>query len=309
MDLIEKAAQKLKRENKASLVERAAKKLSRSDNEAVPVDGGDQPVVPHRRKIVTPPAGRRSRREEIDLEALDSQGMITPVGEPSQIAEEFRVIKRSLLAKAFDKRDRGIKNSNLILVSSAQPGEGKTFCAVNLAMSVASERDLTVLLVDADFANPSVLQNLGLSGGNGLFDVIDDENIDLADCLIRTNLDNLSVLPAGRRHSLTTELLASDRMRDIADEIVMRYPDRLIIFDSPPVLASSAPGTLASFVGQILFVVEADKTTASQVKAALMQINACENVSLILNKNRLASGSEMFASYYTQYYGHHKRTA
>lgn len=322
MDLIEKAAQKLQAAEKESLVERAARKLENT-GEPVVRPGGDKPPpsdvpapseaadapIQTATRSVGPGSSRRSRRADIDLEHLHAQGVVTPHGDPTQIAEEFRIVKRAILAKAFGKGDNAIKNGNLILVSSAQPSEGKTFCAINLAMSVASERDLTVLLVDADFANPSVLTMLGLEGGKGLFDIIDDENMDIAECLIRTNLDNLTVLPAGHKHRLTTELLASERMHDIVDDIVMRYPDRLIILDSPPILASSAPGALAAHVGQIMFVVEAERTSVSQVKTALIQISECKNINLLLNKSRLTTGSEMFRQYYGYYYGYGQKTA
>ena len=315
MDMIEKAAQKLKQSAEEPVGEHEKRSPALTREKAT--DAGEAMVSSESEQekpsSLTIPTGgdlkRQSRRENIDLESLDAAGMITPFKEPTQIAEEFRVIKRSLLAKAFEKDEDGAANRNMILLSSAKPGEGKTFCAINLALSIASERDLTVLLVDADFAKPSVLDVLGLTGEMGLVDVIDDENIDLSDCLIRTNLDNLSVLPAGRHHNLTTELLASDRMRDIVDDMVMRYSDRVLIFDSPPVLASSAPGTMATYVGQILFIVEAERTTASEVKSSLMQLSACKNISIILNKSRLASGSELFSSYYGYYYGYGHRTA
>ncbi|WP_222873645.1 hypothetical protein [Hankyongella ginsenosidimutans] len=154
-----------------------------------------------------------------------------PDSPATQTAEEFRIVKRQLLLNAFARGENAIKNGNLILVCSAQPNEGKTFCAINLALSIASERDLTVLLVDADFAKPEILSTLGLEGGKGLVDVIVDPSLDLADCLIRTNIENLAVLPAGRQHHLTTELLASERMGAMIEEIAQRYRDRVVIFD------------------------------------------------------------------------------
>lgn len=321
MDMIEKAAQKLKQsgeklldggEERPPLLARQKAPDANETPDANESADANESGQDKDSSLTIPSGGdskRQSRRENIDLESLDAAGMITPFKEPTQIAEEFRVIKRSLLAKAFEQDDDGKEHRNMIMVSSAKPGEGKTFCAINLALSIASERDLTVLLVDADFAKPSVLDVLGLTGEVGLVDVIDDENIDLSDCLIRTNLDNLAILPAGRHHNLTTELLASERMREIVDDMVMRYSDRVLIFDSPPVLASSAPGTMAAYVGQILFIVEAERTTASEVKSSLMQLSACRNISIILNKSRLASGSELFSSYYGYYYGYGHRTA
>lgn len=309
MDLIEKAARRLRRADPESVVERAAKKIDSAAvrttdanvvKAAEPV-GRDAAEAATGRPLPRVPLGRRTqapREVTIDFDRLTDLGFIAPGQEPTQIAEEFRVIKRSLIANAFKGGAQARSHGNLVLVTSAQPGEGKTFCTVNLAMSIASERDLTVLLIDADFAKPSVPEILGFENSVGLVDVIDDENLDLSDCMLRTNLPNLRLLPAGRPHNLTTELLASDRMKDIVEELAKRYPDRVIIFDSPPVLASSAPGTLASYMGQVLFVVEADRTNTTQIKTALSQLASCETVSLILNKNRVTSGSELFGSYY-----------
>ena len=249
-------------------------------------------ITPDERKA------RRSRRVEIDLASLAARHYLTPESEPTAMAEEFRIVKRSLLLNAFAKGPGAIRNGNLILVTSSQPGEGKTFCAVNLAMSMASERDTTVLLVDADTHKPEVLRTLGIEARKGLVDVVADESLDLADCLIRTNIENLALLPAGRQHNLTTELLASERMGVIVEDIAKRYPDRVVIFDSPPVLASSVASVLALHVGQILFIVEAERTREPQLKEALSLVSSCENINLLLNKSRFSGGDKKFGSYY-----------
>lgn len=236
--------------------------------------------------------------EEIDLVSLREAGYITPDMPPNLMSEEFRIIKRTILLNAFAKGDKKIPNGNVILVTSSNPGEGKTFCAINLALSIATEQDVTVLLVDADFSKPEVLNRLGVSGGRGLMDVVADDDIDLASCLIRTSIPNLVLLPAGRQHNLTTELLASERMEKMAREIGTRYPDRIVIFDSPPVLASSAASVLALYMGQTVFVIEAEKTTEPQIKESLSMISACENINLILNKTRYSGSNKKFASYY-----------
>ena len=163
---------------------------------------------------------------------------------------------------------------------------------------------MTVLLVDADFAKPEVLSTLGLEGGKGLIDVIADPNIDLADCLIRTNIENLSVLPAGRQHHLTTELLASERMGEMIEEIAHRYRDRIVIFDSPPALASSAAGVLALHVGQTMFVVEAERTREQQLREGLALVSACEHTHLLLNKTRFSALGRRFGAYYGYGYGY-----
>lgn len=250
------------------------------------------------------PSSRQSRRGEIDLQSLRAAGFVVPDSPSTLTAEEFRLVKRQLLLNAFAKGEAAIKNGNLILVCSSQPNEGKTFCAINLALSIASERDVTVLLVDADFAKPEVLSTLGLEGGKGLIDVIADPSLDLADCLIRTNIENLSVLPAGRQHHLTTELLASERMGAMIEEIAQRYRDRIIIFDSPPALASSAAGVLALHVGQTMFVIEAERTREQQLRDGLALVSACEHTHLLLNKTRFSASGRRFGAYHGYGYGY-----
>ena len=240
----------------------------------------------------------KRKPEEIDLVALREAGYITPDMPPNLMSEEFRIIKRTILLNAFAKGDKQVPNGNVILVTSSNPGEGKTFCAINLALSIATEQDVTVLLVDADFSKPEVLNRLGVSGGRGLMDVVADDDIDLASCLIRTSVPNLVLLPAGRQHNLTTELLASERMEKMAREIGTRYRDRIVIFDSPPVLASSAASVLALYMGQTVFVIEAEKTTEPQIKESLSMISSCEHINLILNKTRYSGSNKKFASYY-----------
>jgi receptor protein-tyrosine kinase len=241
---------------------------------------------------------KSKRPEEIDLAALREAGYITPDMPPNLMSEEFRIIKRSLLLSAFAKGDKKTKNGNVLLVTSSNPSEGKTFCTINLALSIATEQNVTVLLVDADFSKPEILNRLGISGGRGLMDVVADDSLDLSDCLVRTNVDNLVLLPAGRQHNLTTELLASERMESIVTELSTRYPDRIIIFDSPPVLASSAASVLALYMGQIVFVIEAEHTTESQIKESLGMISSCESINLLLNKTRYNGSNKKFATYY-----------
>lgn len=294
MDLIERAAQKLKKTG-GSLVERAAEKMS---TQPAAAPAASSPAAVAGESDADLQKNRRNRQVNVNLDELRARNFITPDSETTPMAEEFRLVKRSLILNAFAKGDGAIRNGNLILVTSTQPGEGKTFCAVNLALSIASERDVTVLLVDADTHKPEVLRTLGVEGSRGLVDVVADERLDLGDCLIRTNVENLVLLPAGRQHNLATELLASERMGLIIEEIAKRYPDRVVIFDSPPVLASSVASVLALHVGQILFIVEAERTREPQLKEALSLVSSCQNINLLLNKSRFPGGDKKFGSYY-----------
>jgi exopolysaccharide/PEP-CTERM locus tyrosine autokinase len=227
---------------------------------------------------------------DINLAKLHQLGMITPDQGKTLAAQEFRGIKRSLIQNAFIKGDGAIHHGNLIMLTSALPKEGKTFCAINLAMSIATEMDHTVLLVDADVARPSVLLTLGLKSAVGLMDILLDEELDLADVMIKTNVDTLKILPAGTGHRHATELLASQAMSSLLNDIANRYPDRIVIFDSPPLLPTTEARVLASQMGQIVMVVEAETTTQHAVKEALRQIETCAHVSLVYNKAKAFSG-------------------
>jgi receptor protein-tyrosine kinase len=174
--------------------------------------------------------------------------------------------------------------ANLVLVTSALPGEGKTFCAINLAISIALEMDRTVLLVDADVAKPGVLNTLGLEAKKGLMDALLDRQIDVADVLCWTDIDKLTRLPAGSSHQHATELLASDTMRGLLEEMAGRHRDRIVIFDSPPLLGASEAGVLAGQMGQIIVVVEAGRTSEAALKDALSRIDSSRVTGLLLNK-------------------------
>lgn len=172
------------------------------------------------------------------------------------------------------------------MVTSAVPGEGKTFAAVNLAMSLAMELDQRVLLVDADVARPSLPSVLGLPSGNGLLDVLQSKSIDLGATLIRTNVEKLTILTSGTQSTHATELLASDAMVQLLNELATRYADRIVIFDSPPLLATTESRVLATHMGQIVFVVQAESTLQSDVKKALATIEVCPIKLILLNQAR-----------------------
>ena len=225
-----------------------------------------------------------SRAVKIDLARLASLGFVTPDAPRSQLAAEFQTIKRPLLANAQPGAISRPHNANLIMVTSAVAGEGKSFTALNLALSIAMELDSTVLLVDADVANPVILDILGLPSSKGLMNVLTDRKLDLSSVILRTNIEKLAVLPAGSRHPRATELLASEGMSRLVDEMAARYPDRVIVFDSPPLLLTTESPALAAHMGQIVVVVEAERTTESTLTQALAKIENCPIVMTVLNK-------------------------
>jgi protein-tyrosine kinase len=231
-----------------------------------------------------------SRRVDLDLDALVAAGIVSPNAPRSQIADQYRVIKRPLISNAMGKGASNIENGNLIMVTSALAGEGKSFSAINLAMSIATELDNTVMLVDADVARPSVLRMLGLPASPGLLDLLVGEVDDLSSVLLKTNIDKLTLLPSGTPHLRATELLASDAMSQLIKNIANRYSDRIIIFDSPPLLLTTESRVLATHMGQIVMVVHAEKTLQADVQHALSSIEACPIKLMVLNQAR--SGSQ-----------------
>jgi protein-tyrosine kinase len=249
------------------------------------------PSPPMHIRTGDPAAGRRTDSEpnpkirvEIDLARLKELGFVTPDVPQSQIADEFRVLKRPILHNAYGRSAARIRNGNLVLVTSSLPGEGKTFTAVNLAISMAMEYDNTVLLVDGDVAHPSLPGLLSVPPSPGLLDLLIRDDLDIADALVQTNIEKLTVLPAGSRHRRATELLASEKMALLLRELASRYPDRMIIFDSPPLLATTEARVISTHMGQIVMVVAADATAQHTVRQALATIENCEVVLMMLNK-------------------------
>jgi len=252
-----------------------------------------------------PGGGRRSTVVQIDLSALAAAGFVTPEAQRSQIADEFRVLKRPIIKNAQGRSGPKLERGNRVMVTSALPREGKSFVSLNLAMSIASEVDSTVLLVDADVANPALMKRLHLPERKGLLDLLTDDGTELADVLLKTNVDKLSLLPAGTRHSRATEMLASTAMANLVDHMASRYPDRILVFDSPPLLATTEARVLASLMGQIIMVVEADNTTQLAVKRALETVENCPVVLMVLNK----SARSEVGSYYGYGYGYGTQSA
>lgn len=272
----------------SSLIEQAAQRLAQLREAGIEVPQvGPAPAA--LAPAVAPPAAApaapavSSRRVEIDLELLARNGIVVPSAPRSQLADQFRVVKRPLLQNAAGKGAAPVAQGNLIMVTSALPGEGKTFTALNLAMSIATELDHTVMLVDAEVSRPAVLKNLGLGEGPGLLDLIDG-TVPMHEALLRTNVAKLSILPSGTPHARATEMLASEGMRRLLADMATRYADRIIIFDSPPLLMTTESRVLATLMGQVVVVVQAGRTKQSDVQAALDTIEACPVRLMLLNQ-------------------------
>lgn len=221
---------------------------------------------------------------EVDIEGLKARCMLYPSAPKSSLSEEFRQMKRPLLANVDGRCAAPIPKSNFIVVTSSMPDEGKSFIAVNLAISLALEVDRTVLLVDADVEASSVSRILGVEERPGLIDFLSDNSLTVQDILLRTNIPNLRLIQSGALNPYSTELLSCERMRSFSDELAKRYKNRIIVFDSPPLIATSQSRVLAELGGQILVVVEAGRTSRRVVQTAIADLDRTKAISLILNK-------------------------
>ena len=302
-DFVKRIAEESERVPGGSLVERAAGRM--------------RPTEPQRAEStslaagIAVPGSEEGARSELSqlakvalpMDRLRARGLLTPGNERSKLAEQYRLVKRPLLNKALAAV--GDSLAKLIMVTSARPGEGKTFTAFNLALSIAAERHLQVILIDADPHRGQLLETLGLEKGPGFMDYLSGEVQRLSDVLLPTDRDNLWVLPPGRDHGHSTELIAGPRMAELISELALAHRPRIVIFDAPPVLASTESTVLAHKVGQVVMVIEAEKTQRRTLEDALALLNACPNVNLLLNKSRVSFGAEGYGGYggYGNYHG------
>ena len=279
MSFVQKAVERLKKVNDGESGARVQANLAKS-------------VLHHNHEMPDDPGAPSGSLVSVDEDALRRAGFIASENFERRLAEEYRYIKRPLIASAFGIGVPKVKNGNLIMLASALSGEGKTHTCINLAMSMAMEKDRTVLLIDGDVAKPTISGVFGLAEHPGLLDFISGDVTDLREVIVRTDLPKLRIMPAGRPRKHATELLASNRTRSVIQELQSRYSDRIVLMDSPPLLATSEALVLASLVGQVLVVVAADSTPRAAVREAVAQLGPEQAVSLVLNKNasRIASG-------------------
>ncbi len=237
----------------------------------------------------------------LDKLELEKRGFLIDNGTRKTIKDEFRQIKRKLLNNAFGAASKTLNRSNLVMVSSSKPNEGKTFISINLALSIALEQDKTVLLIDADVLRPSINRELGFKEVPGLIEYLLGQKNNISEIMYSTNIDKLKVIPAGEPHHLSNELLASDRMESLAKELAERYPDRIVIFDCPPLIGVTETLVLANLMGQALVVVEESKTPLADIQKATENLNDDLALGLVLNK-AIRSHKDMYG-YYGYGYG------
>ena len=254
-------------------------------------------------EIIREPLDTSPKHElTLDKIALAERGYLIDNGTRKNIKDEFRKIKRILLNNAFGKAAKTLHHSNLIMVSSAKPNEGKTFVAINLALSIALEQDKTVLLVDADVLRPSVMRELGIEEQLGMIDYLLGKTEQVSDIIYNTDINKLKLIPAGKLHHLSNELLASEKMATFANELANRYPDRIVIFDCPPLIGVTETLVLANLMGQALIVVEESKTSIVDIQAATEHLNENLALGLVLNK-AIRSHKDLYG-YYGYGYGY-----
>jgi receptor protein-tyrosine kinase len=273
------------------------------DSRPSPTAGERPPPGPRSEPLSRPPPlPLKGKLVEIDAARLGKLGFISPLQPVTRVAEEFRVLKHRVLFNVFNADAQGEASPRLIMVTSSQPQEGKTFTAVNLALSIATERDTHALLIDGDFLHPSVFKSLHLQRPqHGFLDLLADNGRGIESIVCRSSIDHLSLIDAGRGNALASEYLSSQRMRQICQELVSRYDNRVIIFDTSPLLATSEPSILSHHVGQVLYVVEAGRTSRTSVQAGLDLIHDQSKVSMILNRNKSVAGSQSFGGYHDYY--------
>lgn len=235
----------------------------------------------------------RTPSQAVDRKLMALHGLVESEGTAGALAEEYRIIKRQLMRAAG-----ATAHGRRILVTSAQPEEGKTFSSINLALSLAAEHEVSVILIDCDFAKQDVPRKLGIVPGKGLLDILSDPSVELADCVIPTDIPELSVLPAGTSTTRDTELVNSARMQELIMTLEADAPDRIILFDSMPLLAASSAGVIAQSCGQVVVVVRADVTREAALRDAIGLIGQHHGISLLLNRVRFTPEGRRFGSYY-----------
>lgn len=292
MSTIEKALQKQREKNQQGNADQA-------QNETTTQAVGDTPpeeATPTQEQVVMAPDNNIKDVIRINQQDMKERGLITDSTERQKIKDEFRYIKRKLLNNAFGSGASNLENGNLVMVSSGKPNEGKTFISINLALSIALEQDKTVLLIDADVIRPSISAELEISPRKGLVEYLLGEVENISEVIYNTSISNLKIIPAGEPHHLTSELLTSGKMRQLTQELANRYSDRMVIFDSPPLIEVNESQVLANLMGQALVVVEESHSKIADIQKAVDSLNEELAIGFVINK-AVQTQKEMYGYY------------
>ncbi len=219
----------------------------------------------------------RTKAISLDHSHIEKHRIVMPSGDP-KILDCYNLLRTQVLQRT---RDKGYRT---IMVTSAVAGEGKTVTAVNLAMSIARDVQHTVLLVDTDLRNPQIHHYLGCNATRGLSDYILDD-VPLAELLVNPGIGKMVVLPAGKSLPGSTEILGSPAIKNLVLEMKNRYPDRYVIFDSPPLLGLPDSLVFSSYIDGIILVVEAGSTPKDQIRKAIQLLEGKTILGLVMNKS------------------------
>jgi len=290
-----------------SIVEKAIEKLNkrpRTEPGQSPVVSGTEPAAPPRASSlraeqpvahVVAPVNRPSLR--LDFDHLRAAGLLPPLSEERRLAGEFRQVKRPLVDFAFGSQADEQSTAGVIMIASAIPGDGKTFTAFNLALSLSLEQDASVLLVDADIPKPQISNLLGIHASLGLLDALRDPSIDTESIVYDTDRPNLQILAAGATSETATELLASRRMFELVAQLRSANRNRIVVFDSPPLLMTTESRELASAAGQVVLVVRAGVTPRQAVFDAIALLGEGKRVGVLLNQVDSTLGDSSYYGY------------
>lgn len=282
----------------ASLVERAGERLRH------PASGSLAPAGVAAASTAAAGGGGRFRTVSetwLPWRRLNQVGIFSPATHANRTTEEIRLVKQAVVQRAADATRAGLPTAPLMMVTSTREGEGKSFIAANLALSMTAEEGRSAVLIDADPSRSAVASIFGVAPRQGLLDAVADERLHPSDVLIGTNVEGLYIIPAGRRHALSAELFASERTALFLRRLIAECPGAFLIFDAPPVLATTEASALARHVAQILYVVEAERIGRAEIAEALALVSMCPHIGFVLNKVRFQFGSVRFGNYYRYY--------
>jgi exopolysaccharide/PEP-CTERM locus tyrosine autokinase len=230
----------------------------------------------------------------IDLEALRARGLLPEAGQERRLADQYRRIKRPILNRVRELTGQFGHRAQILMVASALPGDGKTFTSVNLALSIARERDFSVLLIDADVSKRHITRAFGLENRSGLLDAVVQQTTYVDAFTVTTDIPNFSILPAGRPQDTATELLSSVTMMAVTANLCYADPQRVLVFDSSPLLVSSEARAIASLATQIILVVRAGVTPQVAVREAKASVEESKLTGIIFNGNQKAMGDDYY---------------
>jgi exopolysaccharide/PEP-CTERM locus tyrosine autokinase len=303
MSLVERALQKLQSSRPAAQAEPAWQAPAKESQPAarVPAPSPERPATGSPRPEPATPSlpdfrANGAKLLHIDREQLRSLSMIPPAAQERELSNQFRSIKRPIIDRALEmSQDEPFART--VMVASALPGDGKTFTCLNLALSLALEKDLHVLLVDADAPKPHLSKTFDMQRSLGLLDVLADPERPIESVIVPTDIPRLDFLPAGTTSETATELLASERMRTVVQRLTSLYRHGIILFDSPPILLTNESRTLGALLGQIVLVVKAGITPQQAVKDAVGMLGEDRRISLVLNNADLGGAMGYYYGY------------